>query len=199
MKKLLFIPLAATLALTSCGGGEDAIEELQHEAEMVAEDGANDIFEYNDALLSEVTLIEVEFAKIYDLDEQDIPADEFASEVEKSLKVVADVRKNLSNIDAYGAGGEGFLQAVKDYAAESKIVMELYLDYSDLLAIPDVDWSDDELNDFIDVFEPAENAHGDAYDNISTQQDVFASMNGTSVEEDAAFDAQEIYDESKEK
>lgn len=198
MKKLYILPIAFGMLLASCGSGETTLEELQHDAEAVVEDGAGDIYEFNDALLSEVTLIEVEFAKIYDLDEQDVPMEEFSSEAEKSLEVIAGVKKNLADMEPYGSGA-GFLNAVRDYADESEKVMNLYYDYSELLSIPDADWTDEQLDEFLDVFEPAEEAHSDAYDNISAEQDIFASMNGTSVEEEATFDAQEIYEESKEK
>jgi len=198
MKKLYILPVAFGMLLVSCSSGETTIEDLQHEAEAVAEDGANDIYEFNDALLSEVTLIEVEFAKIYDLDEQDVSEEEFSSEAKKSLEVIAGVQDNLEKMEPYGSG-KGFLDAVRDYADQSETVMNLYYDYSKLLSIPDVDWTDDQLDEFLEVFEPAEEAHSDAYDEIGTEQEIFASMNGTSVEEEATFDAQEIYEESKEK
>ena len=71
MKKLLYLPLCAAF-LMSCGGNEETFDnmadELAHDAEVVAKEGANDIYEYNDALISEQTLLQVEFEKITDLD-----------------------------------------------------------------------------------------------------------------------------------
>ena len=201
MKKLYFIPLSLLFATTSCGDGnhENTIEGLQNEANMVIEDGANDIYEYNDALLAEMTLIEVEFVKVADIDEQDIAEEEFIREVEKSLDIIAQVQSNLEQIEPYGSGGEGFLTAVKEFAAESEILMKLYLGYSEQLSIPDAEWSEDDIDEFLEIFEPAELAYDDAYNNINDKQSFFASMNGTSVEEEVSFDAQEIYDELKEK
>tara|TARA_B100000809_G_C15064534_1_gene503686 strand:- start:362 stop:958 length:597 start_codon:yes stop_codon:yes gene_type:complete len=198
MKNLYILPLAFSILLTSCGSNESAIEELQHEAEMVVENGADDIYEFNDALLSEMTIIEVEFAKIYDLDDQNVSEEEFSSEAKKSLDVIDGVQENLAKIEPYGSG-KGFLDAVVDYANQSETVMNLYLDYSKLLSIPDLDWSDEQLDEFIEVFEPAEKAHSDTYDRIGSEQDTFANLNGTSVEDEASFDAQEIYEETKEK
>ncbi len=208
MKKLFLIPLAATYMI-SCGSDNghsssditDAIEDmdLEHAADMVVEDGANDIYEYNDALLSEVTLVEVEFTKLNDLDKQDIPAKEYEAEVEKSMEVIDHAQKNLTNIEPFGSGGEDFLDAVKGYMTESRKLMRLYFDYAADFEIPDEEWTDERYTAYVEDFEPAFEAYSKAYDNINAKQEIFASMNGTSVEESASFDAEQIYEETKDK
>lgn len=181
--------------LLSCGSS--TVEDLQDTADTVIEDGTNDIFEYNDALLSEVTIIDVEFVKIADLDEQDVTKHEFEKEALKSLDIISNVQENLTKIEPFGSGADDFLQAVKEFAFESEKLMKLYLGYAEQLSIPDEEWSDQDIDDFLEIFEPAELAYDDAYNNINDKQGIYASKNGTFVEEDASFDAQEIYNESK--
>ena len=182
MKKLLFIPLAA-LAI-SCGGessADTAMDDLFENYE--SSDGINDIYDYNDALLAEVTFIQDEFEKVNNLDDLDGPADEFILEVNKSMEIIETAENNLAEIEPYGSGGKAFLDAVKNYVTVSEKYMTLYLDYSEVMAIPDEEWTSEQIDDFIAAFEPVDEEYLAAYDKISSTQETYASMNGTSVED----------------
>ena len=200
MKKLLYIPIFAAFAV-SCGENEQTFDNtadaLAHDANVVAEEGANDIYEYNDALLSEQTLLQVEFEKVIDLDDRDVPEEEFILETKKSIEAIHDIQATLDKIEPYGAGGEGFLQAVKDFAVETETYIKLYLDYSEIMSTPDEDLTEDQINDFYEAFEPVDEAYNEAFDAIIEKQEIFAAKNGTSVEEESSFDAHAVYEETK--
>lgn len=202
MKKLLYIGIFTAFTI-SCGENQETFENtadsLTHNAESVAEEGAENITEYNDALLAETTLLQIEFSKINDLDEQDVPEEEFILEANKSIESIHNIQETLNNIVPYGAGGEDFLQAVKDFAITSETYIKLYLEYSAIMPIPDDELTEEQINKYLEDFLPIDDAYSEAFNNISSKQEIFAQKNGAYVEEEASYNAEAIYQNSKEK
>lgn len=199
MKKIFIIPFAI-IALISCEETYDnKIEELQNEAEILAKNGANNSIDFNDALVSEWTLVEVEMYKIVDLDERNVPEAEFVREIKKSLEAVDQVNNNLNKMEVYSNGGKPFLESLKKFVEESRKVIMVYSDNSTILSIPEDDWTNEDIDNFNEVYLAAYQEYVDADTEFGNEQIIFANLNNFGLEIDEAYQADVIYEESKEK
>jgi hypothetical protein len=178
-------------------GFNSETDALTLNAKTLVKDGANDISEYNDALISETVLLQLEFEKIADLDSLDIPEEEFTFEAKKSIKAIQNIQENLHSIDFYGNEGEALLVAVINFAVESEAYIKLYLDYTKLMTIPDKEWTEDQINEYIDVFGPPTESYLKAFEDINLKQHVFAKKNGALVVENESFNSKVVYQNSK--
>ena len=99
MKKSLILPLVFG-AMLSCGEhtAADTLTDLQNEGESLSDSYMTDV-KFNDALVSEATLIDVELYKIMDLDDKNVPEEELRAELAASIAVLDKIDENLSTVD----------------------------------------------------------------------------------------------------
>lgn len=196
MKKLLLLPLSFGL-LMSCGEhtAKDTITELQNDGESLS-DNYMTLVKFNDALVSEATLIDIELYKIFDLDEQNIPESQFKAELDSSLMVFDKIDMNLSNVNQSFSGGAGLLNAMKEFSIESRALVQFYMDNVSILSITEDNWTDEQLNNFDIEYAVKHEAYSMALDNFSDAQETYASLNNMELVEDADLDAETIYNNS---
>lgn len=195
--KLLQLACLVTLFFISCKENKkvtthDKIESNENEAPLKLNESPQDIFTFNDTLLSKIILVENEFIKINEVDETNPTKEQFIEEVEKSLAVLDSIKTIFTQTSVVGRGGDEFLASVITYTTECENYMHLYIDFSHLFIIPENEWSEIEINQFILAFEPAETKLNMAHNNIKISQDNFANLNNTVIEKDLFPNEQEV-------
>ena len=178
-------------------GSPVTLAEEQEKAKELEEDAVYSPVDYNDGLLAEITLVNVKFSAILDLDERDVPRPEMLKCIQESIAEADKVREALSKIEPFGVGGEKFKNAALDVVITAKPLFQLYLDFVDLLSVPDADWSTEDANRFDNEYSVVYQPYSDAYDSFVDTQDEYAAANNFTF--GYTVDAEEVYNESKEK
>lgn len=196
MKKILLLPIAFGLLL-SCGEhtAQDTLSELQNNGESLG-DSFMTIVKFNDALVSEQTLINVELYKIMDLDEKDVSESQYSAEIDSSLAIIDKIDLNLSKVEPSYAGGEHLLSSMKMLSLKSKELIQFYKDHVTVLSKSDDLWTQEELDEFNTNYDIKFDAYSEAHDNFSASQESFASLNDMVLFEDSELDAEVIYNNS---
>ncbi len=196
MKRLLILPFTFGLVL-SCGEqtSKDAISELQNDGESLSDIYMTEV-KFNDALVSEATLIDLEFYKILDLDEKNVPESQFRAELDSSLGILDKIDLNLSVVDPSFSGGATFLTAMKDLSLKSRTLIQFYIKNVTILSKTENDWTEEELDNFNTDYGTIFDAYSDANDNVIVTQEKFASLNNMELFENTDYDAEAIYNNS---
>lgn len=199
MKKLLLLPIAALL-LNSCGDTDAPKNELETQENIAADIESGRVYgpvDYNDGLLAEATLLDVKIAMLEDLDARDVPTEEMQKACKEALDEYNRVIDALNNIDPYGVKGDEFKQSVIDYVKTTGQIFNLYHDYADLLAVPDVDWTEEDASQWDDQYNLIYEDYLATNDNCIAVQEEYASLNDMRLDYTGPT-AEEIYDESVE-
>jgi hypothetical protein len=196
MKKTLLLPIVFGLIL-SCGQhtAKDTISELQNDGESLS-DAYMTIVKFNDALVSEQTLINIELYKIMDLDEKNVPESQFSAELDSSLAVIGKINLNLSAVDPSYSGGAALLSSMKDLSLTSKNLIQFYKDHVTVLSKDEELWTEEELDEFNTNYDIKFDAYSEAHDKFSISQEDFATLNDMILVEDSDLDAEVIYTNS---
>lgn len=208
MKKITLLAGVA-LFLTSCGENEDMkiddagnyvekteLEKIEESAHEIEEHGAYTAVGFNDGLLAEITLLDVKYQELADMDAMDTTVHAIEASVNASIAEAEKVIGNIKNIESVGIGGDHLKQAGLDLAVAFKEYAEGYLTVADVFSVPDAKWDDEQFNRW-DAFDLKYHENylkvGDAFND---EQRSFFTMNN--LVEGSVVDASEIYQEQKE-
>jgi len=196
MKKKLILPLVFGLFL-SCGDhtAKDTISELHHDGESLS-DSYMTLVKFNDALVSEQTLINIELYKISDLDEKNVPESQFIAELDTSFTILDKIDLNLSTVDPNFSGGKDLLSAMKNLSLKSRNLVQFYMDNVTILSKVDELWTEEELASYNTDYDIKFDSYSQAHDNFASKQETFAKLNNMQLFEDKNFDAEAIYNNS---
>lgn len=207
MKKITLLAGIAVL-LSSCGDKENMkvneegeyvpkteLEKVVESAKNIEENGAYSAVSFNDGLLAEITLLDVKYQELADMDAKDTTVHAIEAAANASIKEAESVIEKIKNIKGVGIGSDHLKQAGHDLAVAFKEYAEGYLSVADVFAIPDAKWTDDQYNRW-DAFDLKYHENyltvGDAFND---EQKTFFSMNN--LVQGKIVDASEIYNETK--
>mgnify|MGYP006089512293 CR=1 FL=1 len=195
MKKLLLLPLAA-LFLNSCSQGpKNGLEEQESIAKNIESGQVYDYADYNDGLLAEATLVDVKLAMLQDLDAKDVSAEEMEAACIEAMDEYDRVINALNNISPYGLHAEEFKQSVIKCLKIEVRLFNMYSDYADLLAIPDIEWAEEEAVMWDETYSAIWEDYLIANDEIASVQEEYSRLNGMPIGGESQSGV-EIYEES---
>jgi len=208
MKKItLFVGVA--LFTASCGSNEDMkvdedgeyvekteLEKVEESAKEIEEYGAYSAVSFNDGLLAEITLLDVKYQELADMDAMDTTVHAIESSAKASIEEAAMVIEKIKGIEGVGIGADHLKQAGLDLAKAFKEYAEGYLIVADVFAIPDVKWSDDQFNRWDEFDLKYHENYMKIGDIFNEEQKTFFSMNN--LIQGKIVDASEIYEDTKE-
>jgi len=197
MKKILLLPIAA-LMLNSCDQGpKNGLEEQEGIAEKIESGQVYDYADYNDGLLAEATLVDVKLAMLEDLDQKDVPSEEMVAACNDAMDEYDRVIEALNNISPYGLNAEEFKQSIVNYVKIVGRLFNMYSDYADLLAVPDVDWTIEDATLWDETYNAIYEDYLNANDEIIAVQEEYSRSNGMPIGDEVQSGA-ELYEESLE-
>lgn len=201
MKVSTLAVIAATTLFVSCGGADapkNEFEEQELKSGNLEKGGVNDPVEFNDGLIAQVNMSDVFLTELADLDEQDVSGDEMETAAKGIIDELDDRISGLEKIDAPGgAAGVAFLDATIDQLKSTKALAKAYFDFSEDLATPDADWTDDMVDSWDMAIGPLFEQYDVTYEQLEVTQTAYAStQNMELVDSDVSID--DLYEQSKE-
>ena len=198
--KNIFLTACAVALLVSCETKKEPKNELEA-AEMQSDDlingGANDAVAFNDGLVAHIDMSEVHLAELYDLDDQDVPAEEIQA---AATKIIADLDKRiagLKTVNPVGKAGDQFLAATINQLKSVSDIVKMYFDHAGDLAIPDDEWTDEMADSWYDEMDMLDLQYEETFDALETAQSLYASYQDMEiVESDVTIE--DMYEQSKE-
>lgn len=151
--------------------------------------------EFNDALLGKVTILDVKYAELADLDAIDTSAKVLEASVLLSIEESKKVIKDIKQLKPFGVNAERFKQAGLDLANAFYYYVKEYQTLVDIFSIADDKWTDEQFNrwDKFDIkYHEDYLIAGDVFN--ATQQSFFRV---NSIEQGEIIDADKIYQEQK--
>jgi hypothetical protein len=200
MKKTITLFAAATTLLVSCGSTDspkNEFEEAQMKSEHLENGAVNDPIEFNDGLVAHIDMSEVHLAQLYDLDDQDVSGDEMEAAAKKIIDDLADRISGLEKVEAVGNIGDAFLEATIDQLKSTKALAKAYFDFSEDLAVPDEEWTDDMVESWEMATDPLYEQYDNTFDELENTQAAYAAKQDFQVV-DTGVTIDDMYEQSKE-
>lgn len=195
MKKVLLS--AAVIALmASCGeSAKNQLEEMENDAKDFASGEVTDPLEFNDGIMAEITLSDVKYEELSDLDDQNVPAEEMIEAANDAIAVAEKAIEGLGSAKPVGKGGQDFIDVAVKYTEANKRIAEVYLDFAEHLATPDEEWTDEAYDEWTGLAEPVFAEFDEILEEFIEVQEQYGADNGFGFEE--SIDPAAIYEESK--
>lgn len=192
MKKIIYTFLGLTILFSSCNEETENHDEVTP-TETESED---DVISFNDYIVSQVDQSELLLAKMMDLDEMDIPANEMITNAEEAMIQLDESIQSLEGTKVVGNGGDDFLSAAINHINNVKLVVNIYIDFAEDLSIPDSLWTEEMGSKWVDLAEPIYEEYEISYENLEMTQESFGALNDMDIiPSDVTIE--ELYEESK--
>lgn len=199
MKTNLITLFAATAIFVSCETKEEPKNELEA-AEMESEEllsgEADGPIAFNDGLVGHVDMSEVHLAELYDLDDQDVSGEEMEAAAKKIIDDLDERINGLEKVTPVGQGGQTFLDATIDQLKSTRALAKVYFDYSDDLAVPDMEWSDEMAEEWDGAIDALYEQYDNTFDALESAQSTYASYQDMDII-DSDVTIEDMYEQSK--
>lgn len=199
MRKITII-LGVTALLVSCGdkGGkpETELDKITETAKDIVENGASSPLNFNEGLLGEITLLDVKFRELDDMDAMDTTVNAIEASAKASIEEAENVIKSIEKMESVGIGADHFKDAGLDLAKAFKEYAEGYREIADVLAVPDSKWTLEQLDRWGAFDSIYYTKYVEVGDRFNEEQLNYFDLNGLTAGE--TVDAGKIYEESKE-
>ena len=157
MRKIAVFQLSV-LMLVSCGGSDEAEDQTNEsvnensteelaESDKIQFETADDYTNKAETLIGDLYN---GFGPLYDLDNMDAPEDEFMTEITSLEKKISETENEINRMEPYGKNTGAYeasinacIKAIKDYCS-------FFKENTALMSRPDYEWSEEEMNSFVD-------------------------------------------------
>jgi len=174
MKLLILLSLVVSI-LSSCK--EHLSEDIT--PELIDYNNSISIVEFNDTMLYELQLIDLELYKTTDLDDQNVPKVVFESSLLASLRLIDSLNsiEYLKEMAPTYSGGIDFYNEKKAVLLKSRQLIQYYFDNVDLLSKPEDNWTTKEIDTFYDNYAIIYKAYLNSHVSFELAQEKFATLN----------------------
>ena len=188
------------LAFTYSCGDETSVDKLNDIKSDASnfEDGVSTAIEYNDGVISEISLLDLKMMALNEQAEKGVD-DEYPKLYEECLNEYQRVSAIIRKVAPAGVGGADFKISALAYIDSYGVMLEYFTPES-ITGILEQLNSDEEQNmeqlSYFDGFFKAMQDVDNKFDMLSEAQQVFANKNDSYVEKNEV-DLEEIYEETK--
>lgn len=189
MKKSLLAFGMLTITLVACETKENK-EEVKDETVKTVEISKDSFLDFNDAIVVEISKVQAILNTLKELDDQDVTEEEMILAASDAKEKAKKVKTNLQNIPPSGKGSEEYLAAAISVVEATINVTQVYSDFAGSLSIPEDDWSESQIMEWMNMAEPPFMDYQDAFTHLGLMQGNYAAFQNleieSMVEEDSA-------------
>ena len=200
MKIIHSILIMVLLAISYSCGDDTAIDKLNDIKSDASnfEDGVSTAMEYNDGVISEISLLDLKMMGLNEQAEKGLD-ETYPSLYEDCLKEYARVSSVIHKVSPAGVGGVDFKLAATNYIESYGEMLEYFNPESIARILEIINNEQAQSSEFLEYTESFFSAMekvDEAFDQLSSAQQIFATKNDSKIKEDN-IDLEELYEESK--
>lgn len=172
IKKIVIISALVSLMVSCSTESAEAPKVL--EVAVVEYKTIDEVFEAVDDNYKD---IENCLSKILKLDKQDVDAEKMVKEVEIQNSKLDELNLKIKKSSSSGNGYEKLKTAQLDYVRVAKEYFTFFKENASLLSKPDTKWTDDENDNFENVFYPLDGAFSDTKNRVEEALAIYEEEN----------------------
>lgn len=198
-KPLVVVFIAFSIFHTSCDQKEDETNETVEtkQTEDTDEDTpGKSVNQFNDEIVEHADIGNLHMAKLMDLDNQDVSSEEMTMAANEAISDITERINLLNSSKPVGYGGDEFLASAVDHLENVKAVAQVYIDFSDILMIPDGEWTEEMGTKWANLAEPIFADYEDSFEQLEIAQGNYASLNDKDIVPSGET-LEELYEETK--
>ncbi len=170
-----------SLALIACETKENK-EESKNEPVKTVEISKDSYLDFNDAIVVEITEAQAILNTLKDLDDKNVSEEEMILAASDAKEKAKSVKENLKNIIPSGKGSEDYLVAAIGVVEATINVTQVYNDFAGTLSIPEDEWTESQIMEWMNMAEPPFMEYQDAFTHLGLMQGNYAAYQNLEIE-----------------